>query len=182
MSRIGKMPIAIPSGVEVNVTGQKIVVKGPKGSLDWECPHRVRVEVEASSILVKRNRDDKRGREQHGLTRALVNNMVQGVTAGFQKKLEIIGVGYSAKVLGENLVLQIGFSHPVEIPIPKGLTVVCPDATHITVTGIDRQAVGQLAAVIRKVRKPEPYKGKGIRYEGEAVRRKAGKAFVGGGG
>ena len=120
MSRIGKMPITIPSGVEVNVTGQKIEVKGPKGSLDWECPHRVKVEIEAGSILVKRNRDDKRGREQHGLTRALVNNMVQGVTAGFQKKLEIIGVGYSAKVVGANLVLQIGFSHPVESPIPRG--------------------------------------------------------------
>jgi large subunit ribosomal protein L6 len=182
MSRIGKMPITLPSGVEVNVKGQKITVKGPKGSLDWEFPHRVKVEVEGGSIQVTRNRDDKRAREQHGLTRALVNNMVQGVTNGFQKKLEIVGVGYSAKMQGKKLVLQIGFSHPVEIEVPAGLTVECPDATHISVSGIDRQAVGQLAAVIRKVRKPEPYKGKGIRYEGEVVRRKAGKAFVGGGG
>lgn len=182
MSRIGKMPIAIPSGVEVNVNGQKITVKGPKGALDWEFPHRVKVEAESGTIQVTRNRDDKRGREQHGLTRALVNNMVEGVTNGFQKKLEIVGVGYSAKVQGNKLVLQIGFSHPVEIPVPEGVKVECRDATHISVSGIDRQAVGQLAAVIRKVRKPEPYKGKGIRYEGEVVRRKAGKAFVGGGG
>jgi large subunit ribosomal protein L6 len=182
MSRIGKIPVAIPSGVEVKVAGRKVTVKGPKGTLDWEVPRRVDVAVEENTVRVTRQRADRGSRERHGLARALINNMVTGVTAGFVKKLEIVGVGYSARVQGNKLVMQIGFSHPVEIEIPKSLTVECPDATHIIVSGIDKQEVGQLAADIRRVRKPEPYKGKGIRYEGEMVRRKAGKAFVGGGG
>jgi len=182
MSRIGRLPVPIPSGVEVKVAGRKITVKGPKGTLGWEFPRRVEVAVEENAVRVTRQRADRESRERHGLARALINNMVTGVTTGFVKKLEIVGVGYSARVQGDKLVMQIGFSHPVEIEIPGSLTVECPDATHITVSGIDKQEVGQLAADIRRVRKPEPYKGKGIRYEGEMVRRKAGKAFVGGGG
>jgi len=182
MSRIGRLPVPIPSGVEVKVAGRKITVKGPKGTLDWEFSRRVDVAVDENTVRVTRQRADRESRERHGLTRALINNMVTGVTTGFVKKLEIVGVGYSARVQGNKLVMQIGFSHPVEIEIPESLTVECPDATHITVSGIEKQEVGQLAADIRRVRKPEPYKGKGIRYEGEMVRRKAGKAFVGGGG
>lgn len=182
MSRIGKLPVSLPAGVQVTVQGRRVTVRGPRGALDWEVPRRVEVHVEDNAIRVTRRRADKASREQHGLTRALLNNMVTGVTEGFAVKLEIVGVGYQARIQGRKLVLQIGFSHPVEIEVPEGLVVECPDPTHITVTGIDKQRVGQLAAEIRRVRKPEPYKGKGIRYEGEVVRRKAGKAFVGGGG
>lgn len=182
MSRIGRAPITLPSGVEMNAKGREITIKGPKGSLSWEHPRRVEVAVDGNVVRVSRARDDKRSRELHGLARALLNNMVLGVSEGFQKKLEIQGVGYQAKMQGNKLTMQIGFSHPVEMPVPEGVTCECPDATHIVVSGIDKQKVGQFAAEIRKVRKPEPYKGKGIRYEGEVVLRKAGKAFVGGGG
>ena len=182
MSRIGNKPIPLPAGVDVAVQGRNLVVKGPRGSLDWQIPLRLDVNVEGGTAKVSRHKDDKQSRALHGLTRALLNNMVTGVNEGFTRKLEIVGVGYSAKLQGTKLVLQIGFSHPVEIEIPHNLTVECPDATHIVISGIDKQAVGQLAAEIRRIRKPEPYKGKGIRYEGEVVRRKAGKAFVGGGG
>ncbi|MBN2492801.1 MAG: 50S ribosomal protein L6 [Planctomycetes bacterium] len=182
MSRIGKLPIALPPGVRAQVDGRRIRVEGPRGALDWGFPRRVDIAVDEAQIRITRRRDDKPSRAEHGLVRALVHNMVAGVTQGFVRKLEIVGLGYQARVQGQKLVLQIGFSHPVEIDIPAGLEVVCPDPTHITVTGIDKQRVGQLAADIRRVRKPEPYKGKGIRFEGEFVRRKAGKAFVGGGG
>jgi len=175
------MPISLPSGVEVKLQKRNLTVKGPKGSLTWDFPRRVEVRLEDGILSVTRNRNDKQSRALHGLTRALVNNMVAGVTEGFTRKLEIHGIGYSAKIQGEKLVMQVGYSHAVEVKIPKGLSVECPDATHIVVSGIDKQAVGQLAADIRRYRKPEPYKGKGIRYEGEVVRRKAGKAFVGGG-
>lgn len=181
MSRIGKTPITLPSGVELNQKGLEVAVKGPKGNLSWEVPRRIDVKVDGNTVSIGRQRDDKMTRQLHGLTRALINNMVIGVSAGFEKKLEIQGVGYSAKMAGNKLTMQIGMSHPVEMPVPEGLKCECPDATHIVVSGIDKQKVGQFAADIRKVRKPEPYKGKGIRYEGEVVLRKAGKAFVGGG-
>ena len=182
MSRIGKLPIALPPGVRARVAGRRIQVEGPRGALAWEFPRRVDIAVDEAEIRITRRRDDQPSRAQHGLVRALVNNMVAGVTKGFVRKLEIVGLGSQARVQGRKLVLQLGFSHPVEIDIPPGLEVVCPDPTHITVTGIDKQRVGQLAADIRRVRRPEPYKGKGIRFEGEFVRHKAGKAFVGGGG
>jgi len=181
MSRIGKMPIPLPAGVEVSIKGKQTTVKGSKGTLTWEAPQKVDVSVENNAICVSRSEDDKDSRALHGLTRALLNNMVIGVTTGFTRKLEIRGVGYSAKMQGKTLSIRAGYSHPVEVVIPDNLTVECPDATHIIVSGIDKQAVGQMAADIRKFRKPEPYKGKGILYEGEVVRRKAGKAFVGGG-
>jgi large subunit ribosomal protein L6 len=181
MSRIGKMPITLPAGVEVKLQKRNLTVKGPKGTLTWDFHRRVDVSLDDRILTVTRNKNDKQSRALHGLTRALVNNMVTGVTEGFTRKLEIHGIGYSAKMQGDKLVMQVGYSHPVEVKIPGGLSVECPDATHIVVSGIDKQAVGQLAADIRRFRKPEPYKGKGIRYEGEVVRRKAGKAFVGGG-
>ena len=160
---------------------RSLSVKGPRGTLTWDIHRRVEVRLEDKILTVTRDRNDKQSRALHGLTRALVNNMVTGVTEGFSRKLEIHGIGYSAKIQGDKLVMQVGYSHPVEVKIPEGLSVECPDATHMVVTGIDKQAVGQLAADIRSYRKPEPYKGKGIRYEGEVIRRKAGKAFVGGG-
>ena len=176
MSRVGRMPIEIPAGVTVDLQGQHITVKGPKGELSRDIHEDIKVAVEGNEILVTRPSDNKNHRALHGLTRALVANMVTGVHDGFSKKLEINGVGYRAAKQGNKLVLTLGFSHPVEMEAPAGLTIDVPNQTEIVVSGADKEVVGAVAADIRKWRKPEPYKGKGIRYEGEVVRRKAGKA------
>jgi len=177
MSRIGKAPITVPSGVEVEIQGRQVAVKGPKGELDIEVPVDITVRQDGDEILVERSDDERRNRALHGLTRSLVNNMVLGVSEGFSKELEIVGVGYRAAAKGSNaLELQLGFSHPVNVEAPDGITFDVPEPTRIIVSGIDKQVVGQVAADIRSYRKPEPYKGKGVRYLGEHVARKAGKA------
>ncbi len=177
MSRIGKAPVTVPSGVEIDVKGQELTVKGPKGSLTHTLPEAIGVGVEDGTVTVTRTNDERESRALHGLTRALVNNMVVGVSEGFRKDLEIIGVGYRANAKGPGkLELALGFSHPVTVEAPEGITFDVPEPTKIGVIGIDKQAVGQVAAEIRAYRKPEPYKGKGVRYVGERVLRKAGKA------
>ncbi|HML51063.1 MAG TPA: 50S ribosomal protein L6 [Propionicimonas sp.] len=178
MSRIGKLPIAIPAGVEVNLDGQKVSVSGPKGSLEHVVAEPITVaRNDAGEIEVSRPNDERRSRSLHGLTRTLVANMVTGVTAGYEKKLEIVGVGYRVTLKSpEQLEFNLGFSHPVVVDAPKGITFSVESNTKFTVYGIDKQAVGEVAANIRKIRKPEPYKGKGVRYAGEHVRRKVGKA------
>ena len=177
MSRIGKAPITVPSGVEVQIQGRQVAVKGPKGELDIEVPVDITVRQDGEEILVERSDDERRNRALHGLTRSLVNNMVVGVSEGFSKELQIVGVGYRAAAKGSNaLELQLGFSHPVNVEAPVGITFDVPEPTRIIVSGIDKQVVGQVAADIRSYRKPEPYKGKGVRYLGEYVARKAGKA------
>ncbi|MEQ8719431.1 MAG: 50S ribosomal protein L6 [Acidimicrobiales bacterium] len=177
MSRIGRAPIPIPSGVKVDVTGAHVKVEGPKGSLDLDVAPTIVVRVDEDTVVVERSVEEREARALHGLTRALVANMVTGVSEGFTKNLEIHGVGYRAQAKGSDaLELQLGFSHPVEIKAPDGVTFEVPLPTQITVVGIDKQKVGQVAAEIRSLRKPEPYKGKGIRYAGERVIRKAGKA------
>ncbi|MDO5111873.1 MAG: 50S ribosomal protein L6 [Clostridia bacterium] len=176
MSRIGKLPISIPSGVTITVGDDNAVtVKGPKGELSEKLSPEMELTMEDGVLTVKRPSDDKRHRALHGLTRTLINNMVVGVTDGFQKKLEIVGVGYRAQMQGTTLVVNVGYSHPVEFPAPQGITFEVPAPTQILIKGIDKQQVGQVAADIRVTRKPEPYKGKGIRYEGEFVRHKEGK-------
>lgn len=175
MSRIGRKPISLPAGVEVKVVDQTVTVKGPKGVLSQTIPERITVVQEDDQLLVQRPSDQKQDRAFHGLTRALVANMVEGVTNGFQKKLEMVGVGYRASMNGNKLVLAIGFSHPVEIDPPEGISFEVPAVTKITIMGIDKQLVGNTAAHIRAIREPEPYKGKGIKYENEVIRRKAGK-------
>ena len=180
MSRIGRKPVPVPPTVKVSIADSTIQVEGPKGKLSFK--HRPEIDVafdEAGrQIVVTRHDDERVNRSLHGLTRSLVANMVQGVTTGYTKKLEIVGVGYQAQLKKANTVaLQVGYANQVVLEAPPGVTVVVPDPTHITISGPDKQAVGQFAAVVRKVRPPEPYKGKGIRYEGEFVRRKAGKAF-----
>ncbi|HIG10675.1 MAG: 50S ribosomal protein L6 [bacterium] len=181
MSRIGKAPVAVPSGVTIDVAASReLTVKGPGGTLKMPLRPEVQVKVDGSEALVELTGTGsaRQARAFHGLTRALLNNMVTGVTRGFEKKLEIIGVGWNAKAKRPNQIeLNIGFCHPVVIDMPDGVTVETPKPTQITIKGADRQAVGHITAVIRKVRPPEPYKGKGIRYEGEYVRRKAGKSF-----
>ena len=179
MSRIGKLPIPVPAGVEVKIDGNTIETKGPKGTLTYTFPAAITIEQEGAELLVKRPNDERQNRAYHGLVRALVHNMVEGVSKGFEKKLELVGVGYRAALKGGNLEMQLGYSHPVVVTPPEGITFEVPDQTHIIVRGADKQQVGQTAAVIRKWRKPEPYKGKGIRYEGEHVRRLAGKAGKG---
>ncbi|HET6875130.1 MAG TPA: 50S ribosomal protein L6 [Acidimicrobiales bacterium] len=177
MSRIGRSPIDIPSGVEVQLADRRVTVKGPQGSLARELPGQITVRQEDSTLLVERPDDQRHNRALHGLTRSLVANMVTGVTAGFQKELEIVGVGYRATARGPaQIELALGFSHPVVVDAPDGITFEVPVPTRITVRGIDKELVGQVAANIRKIRKPEPYKGKGVRYAGERVLRKAGKA------
>ena len=177
MSRIGKAPITVPSGVEVQIQGRQVAVKGPKGELDIEVPVDITVRQDGEEILVERSDDERRNRALHGLTRSLINNMVVGVSEGFSKELQIVGVGYRAAAKGSNaLELQLGFSHPVNVEAPTGITFDVPEPTRIIVSGIDKQVVGQVAADIRSYRKPEPYKGKGVRYLGEHVARKAGKA------
>ena len=179
MSRIGKHPIPVPAGVEVSIEGNHIHVKGAKGELDYDFNELMTVVSEDGQIVVTRPDDSRQAKSFHGLTRTLIANMVEGVSNGFQKKLELVGVGYRAALKGSNLELQLGYSHPVVVEPPAGITFEVPDQTHITVHGADKQQVGETAAVIRKWRKPEPYKGKGIRYEGEVVRRKLGKAAKG---
>jgi large subunit ribosomal protein L6 len=177
MSRIGRSPIPIPAGVEVAITGNRVTVKGPQGSLERDLPGDITVRQEDSTLLVERPDDERQNRALHGLTRSLVNNMVLGVTAGFTKQLEIVGVGYRAVAKGPNQIeLALGFSHPVVVDAPEGISFEVPAPTRIAVKGIDKEKVGQVAANIRKIRKPEPYKGKGVRYAGEIVHRKAGKA------
>jgi large subunit ribosomal protein L6 len=177
MSRIGKEPISVPSDVQVSIEGRNVGVSGPKGSLDLDVPGEIEVRQEDDMILVERPNDDRKNKALHGLTRSLVNNMVIGVSEGFKKELEIVGVGYRAAEKGINgLELQLGFSHPVEVKAPEGITFEVPEPTRIIVSGINKEVVGQVAADIRSYRKPEPYKGKGIRYAGEHVARKAGKA------
>ena len=167
----------MPGGVEVNVSGRHISVKGPQGTLERDIPGEITIRQEDGTLLVERPDDERHNRALHGLVRSLVNNMVQGVTAGFTKELEIVGVGYRATAQGPNKIeLALGFSHPVVVDAPQGITFEVPSPTRIAVKGIDKELVGQVAANIRKIRKPEPYKGKGVRYAGEYVQRKAGKA------
>ena len=177
MSRIGKSPIPVPSGVDVSIAGQHVTVRGPKGTLERDLPGAITVRQDGEQLLVERPDDERQNRALHGLVRSLVNNMVVGVTQGFRKELEIVGVGYRATAKGPGGVeLALGFSHPVNVTAPDGITFEVPAPNRIVVSGIDKEAVGQVAADIRAWRKPEPYKGKGVRYAGERVLRKAGKA------
>ena len=177
MSRVGKAPIPVPAGVSVSIAGGEVTVTGPKGTLQHRVPERITVRSDGDAVVVSRVDDERESRALHGLTRALINNMVVGVSDGYRKDLEIVGVGYRATAKGPGqLELQLGFSHPVSVTAPDGITFEVPSQTAIRVHGIDKQAVGEVAARIRALRKPEPYKGKGIRYAGEYVRRKAGKA------
>ena len=178
MSRIGKQPVPIPSGVEVKVDGQTVAVKGPKGLLERSFPEEVTFAVEGGEVRVERPADDRRSRAMHGLSRALLANMVVGVSQGYTRELQLVGVGYRAALKGKDLELQVGYSHPVAIEPPDGVAFEVPEPTKVIVSGIDKERVGQASADIRKVRPPEPYKGKGIRYVDEYVRRKAGKAGV----
>ena len=176
MSRIGKLPVSVPAGVEVSINGNEVTVKGPKGELTRSFYSALTIEqAEDNSIVVSRPDDERESRAQHGLTRTLINNMVVGVSEGYSKTLELVGVGYRAAVKGDKLEMNLGYSHPVIMDKPEGITFECPDQAKIVVSGIDKQQVGQVAADIRKWRKPEPYKGKGIRYQGEHIRRKEGK-------
>ena len=176
MSRIGKAPIDLPSGVDAKVDGSHVEVSGSKGSLDLTMDQRLSASVDDGVLTVSRSDDERETRALHGLTRALLNNMVVGVSEGYRKELQAVGVGYRAALQGKQLTLQVGFSHPVQLEAPAGIDFEVPEPTKIIVTGIDKQQVGQVAANIRAVRPPEPYKGKGIRYVDEYVRRKAGKA------
>jgi large subunit ribosomal protein L6 len=180
MSRIGKAPVPLPKGVKAAVQGGRLVVEGPLGKLEQAIHPAVTVAVDAAAgaLAVTRSSDNRLARSVHGLTRALVANMVEGVSKGYEKKLEIVGVGYLAALQKNVLQLRVGFANELQVQIPAGLTVTCPDQTHISIKGIDKQLVGQFAAEVRALRKPEPYKGKGIRYENEQVRRKAGKAVT----
>lgn len=181
MSRVGKQPIQVPSGVKLNVAGNKVSVQGGKGTLEIKFRPEITVKVDGTTVQVDRRNESKLAKALHGTTRALIANMIEGVTKGYQKNLDIVGVGWQGKVQGRKLVMQLGFCHTVDLEAPVGVTVVLPNPQRIEVTGIDKQAVGQFAAQIRASRKPEPYKGKGVRYEGERIVRKAGKSFVGGG-
>ena len=175
MSRIGNKPISVPSSVDVTIDGNRVSVKGPKGTLARELPELIVVARDGDDLVVSRPNDQPKVRSLHGLTRSLVANMVAGVTDGFVKELDIVGVGYRAAAKGQGIEIQVGYSHPVEVQPPDGITFEVPQPTRIVVRGIDKELVGQVAADIRKIRKPEPYKGKGIRYVDEYVRRKAGK-------
>ena len=175
MSRIGKKAIAVPSGVTITLNGQDVSVKGPKGQLAWSVVEEIEVKQEAGSLSVSPRGDTQRHRSMWGLSRTLLANMVKGVTDGFEQNLEMVGVGYRAAMKGNALELQLGFSHPVIIDPPVGITFTVPKQTEIKIAGIDKQVVGELAAKIRKIRPPEPYKGKGVKYAGEKVRRKEGK-------
>jgi large subunit ribosomal protein L6 len=175
MSRIGKKPVAIPSGVTASVDGQTVKMKGPKGALQLVLPAEVSAKLDKGSIQVDPRNETKRARSMWGTSRTLVSNLVTGVTKGFEKKLEITGVGYRAAVQGKNLQIALGYSHDVVYPIPNGIAIVTPKPTEVVITGIDRQQVGQVAAEIRGFRKPEPYKGKGVKYAGEYIFRKEGK-------
>ena len=176
MSRIGRLPIPVPSGVDVTIEGRTVTVKGPKGSLTRELHPDITVAREDDRLVVTRPTEQKTHKQLHGLTRTLVNNMVVGVTDGYRKSLEITGVGYRAAKVGEKLQLNLGYSHPIEIAPPQGISFEVENPTRLAVIGIDKELVGQVAAKVRQTRKPEPYKGKGVRYSGEYIRRKAGKA------
>ncbi|MEV0682061.1 50S ribosomal protein L6 [Actinosynnema sp. NPDC050436] len=176
MSRIGKLPITVPSGVDVNIAGQDVSVKGPKGTLSLTVAEPIIIEkVEDGTLEVKRPNDERRSRSLHGLSRTLVQNMVIGVTQGYEKKMEIHGVGYRVALKGSDLEFALGYSHPVKVEAPEGITFAVETPTRFSVAGIDKQLVGEVAANIRKLRKPDPYKGKGVRYAGEKIRRKVGK-------
>jgi large subunit ribosomal protein L6 len=176
MSRIGKLPVPVPAGVDITVSGALVTVKGPKGSLEHNVPAPINVAQEDAQIVVSRPDDERTSRALHGLTRTLIANMIIGVTQGYEKKLEIVGTGYRVVAKGSGLEFALGFSHPVVIEPPAGVTFAVESPTKFSVSGIDKQQVGEVAANIRKIRKPEPYKGKGVRYAGENVRRKVGKA------
>ena len=180
MSRIGKKPVQVPAGVKVQIADRTISVQGPLGTLQWEHHPAVSVAYDdpSKTLTVTRHNEERESRALHGLTRALVMNMIVGVTQGYERRLELIGVGYLAAVQGETLQLRVGLANELQVPIPTGLKVACPDQQHIVIQGIDKQLIGQFAAEVRARRKPEPYKGKGIRYLGELVRRKQGKAIV----
>lgn len=175
MSRIGKKPIAVPAGVTITLNGQDITVKGPKGQLNWTVVEEIEVKQEGAELSVSPRGETARHRSMWGLSRTLIANMVKGVTEGFEQTLELVGVGYRAAMKGNALSLSLGFSHDVDVPPPAGITFVVPKQTEIKIQGIDKQVVGELAAKIRKIRPPEPYKAKGVRYAGEKVRRKEGK-------
>ncbi len=175
MSRVGKKPVALPSGVTAKVEGQTVAIKGGKGELRFEAPAEVAVSFADNQIKVDPRNDTKRARSQWGMTRAMLANLILGVTKGFEKKLEISGVGYKAAVAGKNLQLSLGYSHDITFPIPQGISIATPKPTEITITGIDKHKVGQVAAEIRGFRPPEPYKGKGVKYVGEFIFRKEGK-------
>ena len=175
MSRIGKKAVAVPSGVTVTIEGQTITVKGPKGQLAWTVAEEIEVKQEGAELLLTKRVDNTRAQAMWGLSRTLVANMVEGVTSGFEKTLELVGVGYRAAMKGNALSMQLGFSHDVDVPAPAGITFAVPKQTEIKISGIDKQVVGEIASQIRRLRPPEPYKGKGVRYAGEKVRRKEGK-------
>ena len=179
MSRIGKLPIPVPAGVKVEVQGNHVKVEGPRGSLERTLPAQIAIKLEDGLIVCERPSDGREHRSLHGLTRTLVANMVTGVSTGFTKHLELVGVGYRAQKQGEDLTLPLGFSHPVRYPAPAGISLEVADPTHFSVSGNSREQVGQVAAELRKMRPPEPYKGKGVMYRGERIRRKAGKAGKG---
>jgi large subunit ribosomal protein L6 len=179
MSRIGKLPIPLPNGVTVDVERNHVTVEGPRGRLERSLPVQIMVRIEDGRVRCERPSDAREHRAMHGLTRTLVANMVEGVSAGYRKELELVGVGYRVQKQGEDLVLSLGFSHPVRFHPPQGISVEIQDQTHFAVAGIDKELVGQVAADLRRLRPPEPYKGKGVRYRGEYVRRKAGKAGKG---
>lgn len=181
MSRVGKAPITVPDGVDVTIDGAHVTVKGPNDTLEHDVPPGITVTLDDGSITVERRSDERSQRALHGLTRSLIANMVEGVSTGFTRELQIQGVGYRAQSKGTSVELQVGYSHPVVFEAPDGITIEVPEPTQVIVKGADKQLVGQVAADIRKVRTPEPYKGKGIRYVDEHVRRKAGKAAVGSG-
>jgi large subunit ribosomal protein L6 len=176
MSRIGRLPIAVPTGVDVTIDGRRLTVKGPKGELSRELHPDMTLAREDDNLVVTRPTEQKQHKQLHGLTRTLVNNMVVGVTSGYRKGLEITGVGYRAALVGRKLQLNLGYSHPVEIDPPAGISFELENPTRLAVVGIDKELVGQIAARVRSTRKPEPYKGKGVKYAGERIRRKAGKA------
>ncbi len=177
MSRVGRLPVEVPSGVEVTIVESHVKIKGPKGEMEFDFSPEIEISFADGQVTVKRPSDAREMRSLHGTTRALIQNMVTGVTEGFQKELQLVGVGYRANMQGQNLVLNVGYSHPVEIVPPAGITFEVGDRNQqIFISGMDKQSVGQVAADIRKVRPPEPYKGKGIRYKDEYIRRKAGKA------
>lgn len=175
MSRIGKKTVAVPSGVTVTIDGQTVSVKGPKGQLAWTVAEEIEVKQEGGELTLAKRQDTQRAQAMWGLSRTLVANMVQGVTEGYEQTLELVGVGYRAAMKGQALSMQLGFSHDVDIPPPAGITFAVPKQTEIKISGIDKQMVGETAARIRRIRPPEPYKGKGVRYQGETVRRKEGK-------
>jgi large subunit ribosomal protein L6 len=176
MSRIGRQPISVPSGVEVKVEGQAVTVRGPKGTLEHTVAEPIKVELSDGIVTVSRPDDINTNRALHGLTRTLINNMVVGVTQGYEKTLEIVGVGYRVTAKGKDLEFALGYSHPITVEAPEGITFTVERPTQFKVAGIDKQKVGEVAANIRKLRKPDPYKGKGVRYQGEQIRRKVGKA------